>query len=174
MNEFRSATDLPPDKAEIVEFMGWAAIFQVEAEKLKRQSRRLKAKAIFNVLSYLALLAYLYFAVTRMFADYQGATASQRYIAAASIGIAFFGPVLNFAVRDWRSFKEIEAMAAVMQSLCNQVMITNGKPASKQVKELIRSAAGWIEFKNRDRAQLRQLLDTISAEPIRSAQNRTP
>lgn len=174
MNEFRSATDLPPDKAEIVEFMGWAAIFQVESEKLKRQSRRLKAKAIFNVLAYLALLVYLYFAVTRMFADYQGATSSQRYIAAASIGIAFAGPVINFVVRDWRSFKEIESMAAVLQSLSDRVLVTNGQPASKQVKELIRSAAGWIEFKNKDRAQLQQLLDTISAEPIRSAANRTP
>jgi len=168
MSEYRSDEHSPTSKAEIVEFMGLAAIFQVEADVLKRKSIGLKAKLLFNGLASLAFLTWLYYAASRMFADYQGATISQRYIAATAIGLALIAPIFKFSVRDWRISREIEALASVLLALRDQIIFSNGQPPSETVQVLTRSAAGWIEFKNRDVVQLHQILGAISAESIRS------
>lgn len=165
MNEFRSASDLPPDKAEIVELMGWAAIFQVEAEKLKRQAWGLKGSALLEVLGAILFVIYFVSKLDGAEADALfGRWAPQNIVFGTLLSFIVIAPMFRRMSQHLRQAGQHKAQATLLLTLRDHILMTNGEPASPLVKQLIGNAIAWIDFNNITAPQIREQIEFLTLE----------
>lgn len=165
MTEFRSATDLPPEKAEIVELMGWAAILQVEAEKLNRQSWGLRGRALLEVAGTLLLLLFLASRLDQLGAEvWFGKWAPQNIVVGTLYCFIFIAPMYRRMAELLKRAGQHKAQANLLLTLRDHILMTNGEPESPFVRQAIANAIAWIDFNNKTAPQIREQIEFLTLE----------
>lgn len=165
MNEFRSASDLPPDKAEIVEFMGWATIFQIEADKLKRQTPGLKRQALLELVFPAILLMYPLWKLDSANVNiWAGNWPPQVIVLAILLAFIFIVPTFRKMSENLRKADQLNAQATLLLVMRDHILMTNGEPASQLVKQSIGNAIAWIDLNNKTAAQVRDQIEFLTLE----------
>lgn len=165
MDELRREAQLPQDKAEIVEYMGWAAIFQVEAEKLKRKVIGQKAKALLEIAGALLMLIYFISKLDGAETDvWFGKWAPQNIVFGTLLSFIVIAPMFRRMAQHLRKAGHQRAQATLLLILRDHILLANGEPESPLVRQSIGNAMAWIDFNNQATPQIRQQIEFLTLE----------